>query len=89
MESLLKKIAQIVLRKKRNKLQDLCIIGLGNPGEKYSKTRHNAGCDFIDLIASELQAEFKPSKKFDAEIADISYKEHQISSSDLPLLLYQ
>ena len=79
MENLLKKIAQIVLRKKRNKLQDLCIIGLGNPGEKYSKTRHNAGCDFIDLIASELQAEFKPSKKFDAEIADISYREHQIS----------
>ena len=51
----------------------------GNPGEKYNKTRHNAGCDFIDLIASELQAEFKLSKKFDAEIADISYKEHQIS----------
>ncbi len=29
------------------------IIGLGNPGKKYEKTRHNAGFDAIDIFAKE------------------------------------
>ena len=30
------------------------IVGLGNPGEKYEKNRHNAGFIFLDTIAKDL-----------------------------------
>jgi len=40
------------------------IVGLGNPGPQYEKTRHNAGAWFIDYIAEETQAILRSSSKF-------------------------
>ena len=38
------------------------IVGLGNPGAKYSGTRHNVGFDCIDVCAEQLRIELNESK---------------------------
>ena len=38
------------------------IVGLGNPGEKYEHSRHNAGFDVISILAAKLNAPVKKLK---------------------------
>ncbi|MCR5206903.1 MAG: aminoacyl-tRNA hydrolase [Eubacterium sp.] len=45
------------------------IAGLGNPGAKYAKTRHNAGFMALDLLAEKEGFEYK-KLKFRALVAD-------------------
>jgi len=43
----------------------LFILGLGNPGTKYNRTRHNLGHWFVDLLAKNNRASYKRSQYFE------------------------
>ena len=45
------------------------VVGLGNPGREYERTRHNAGFWWVDALARDLGATFKKESKFHGEVA--------------------
>ena len=40
----------------------IAFVGLGNPGNKYADTKHNAGFWILDEMASRYKISFKPGK---------------------------
>lgn len=53
------------------------IIGLGNPGKKYDKTRHNVGFMTIDCLADHFATKINKAK-FNAMYGEVNYKGEKI-----------
>lgn len=61
------------------------VVGLGNPGEKYAKVRHNLGFMAVDELAKELRVHgsWLMESKFKSEIIKI----HELQTDNQELLL--
>lgn len=58
------------------------VVGLGNPGPEYAKTRHNAGVWFVEELASRYNISLRPEKKYSG-----LYGKGQIGNSVVHLLI--
>ena len=47
------------------------MIGLGNPGAEYLRTRHNVGFWFLDALAEEQRVSFRATRRFHGETVKV------------------
>jgi PTH1 family peptidyl-tRNA hydrolase len=56
---------------------DLLVVGLGNPGRQYERTRHNVGWLVVDELARRLDGSWK--SKFSGQLAEVRLEAEKLA----------
>ena len=50
---------------------DLLVVGLGNPGDEYSRTRHNAGRWVVDELVRRHDGRLRRARRLQASVCEV------------------
>ena len=59
-------------------MKKFLIAGLGNPGARYAKTRHNSGTDLINMLAKKHSLELKENKSLKGKINSLKISNTEV-----------
>jgi PTH1 family peptidyl-tRNA hydrolase len=59
-------------------MEPLLIAGLGNPGDEYALTRHNAGLDFINLLCENYSLNLKKENQINGYFAEYETESYKL-----------
>jgi peptidyl-tRNA hydrolase, PTH1 family len=63
---------------RRGTPSDFLVIGLGNPGKEYARSRHNVGAEVVERLAAAAGSALKPGKE-KALVADIRLADKRVA----------
>ena len=59
-------------------MKKFLIAGLGNPGARYVKTRHNAGTDLVNMLAKKHSLELRENKSLKGKINSLKISNTEV-----------
>ncbi len=73
--------AFLVLGSRSGASADLLVVGLGNPGENYAATRHNAGRWVIDELMRRHNGKLRSARRLHAQVCELRVADRRITAA--------